>query len=58
MILSEKMTKMNLDCDYLLEDINEDDEQTRKASDINELKKMTIMEIMEASNKKIMQKKR
>ena len=51
------MTKMNLNSDYLLDDINEDDEQTRKASDMNELKKMTIVEIMEASNKKIMEKK-
>ena len=49
---------MNLNCDdYLLEDINENDEQTRKASDMNELKKMRIMEIMVASNKKIMEKK-
>lgn len=49
---------MNLGCDYLLHDENEDDEPTKNTKENHDFKNMSIMEIMQASNKKIMEKKK
>ena len=48
---------MSLDCEYLLEEPNEDEEPTKNVKQMQELKNMSIVEIMQASNKKIMEKK-